>query len=231
MGVRAFLAAMLLALLVGCGDGEDSGAPKPPPGTDPLPLQMGASWTYDVVSLGAGPPTVSRRSAQVTLVESVGGWPTYTVSGAWPLPPRLQRTATEIRVMPADTDSTFERAIGPYTLLRLPPVVGETWTVVDGVVSVPSDSGGAPVDWTVSLKLNVAGRVVVQTGLGNFSDAIVLTSTMSYGTGGSTLPGSTNRTFLIVPGIGIVRATVTGWPFGGVRPSETTFELTDYRLR
>ena len=226
---RHALLALAGAALAGCGGGDDE--ERDPPGTDPLPLALGAWWQYDVEWFsGAGPVIPSSTRMRVITATTMADGTVHTLDGNGPLPPRLRRTATEVLTSPAaDDPDVLARAIGPYTLLRLPLRGGDSWLAVERTVMLTDDSGASPpVPWDIRITVDVRPADVVSTAVGRFRGALQVTTSWVYAPPLVAAPAFGRRDDWIVPGIGIVRSTSSGYPVNGLRPYSRSFNLTAF---
>jgi hypothetical protein len=222
--LRALVVTLLIGL-VACGGGSDGPLLSDPPGSDPFPLAAGAEWEYAFASnSGAAGRVVWRLfDLAVTGDDATFKWGETAATAV-----AFERSATEIRELPAADPAPLWAGLGPITVMRLPLTAGDRWTAVDARVRV-DDGTGQGVDWQVTITFEVRALAEAQTRLGTFRGAFEVVRSETY----QPLSGLSAATRVsvdrIVPGIGLVGREQSETPAGGVRPHLSIYELVAYR--
>ena len=113
---HSLVLGIVVFALVACGGQEAE--PTPPRSDDPMPLSVGNRWESDIHFLQGG----TRETRQVVSAEPApGGLTRYTVRSDRPADAVtvLERSATQLSLIPAPNAFSYEQKVGSRILLKL----------------------------------------------------------------------------------------------------------------
>lgn len=165
---RALVIGVAIFALVACGGQQ----PDPSRSDDPMPLSVGNRWQYDVGFLRGG---LAETRQVVSAVPVAGGGTRYTIdSDSSDVDTLLERTTTELLLIPASNADSLEQAIGPRLLLKLPLRVGDSWSQVDRAFEHDFDGDGRMDSMTVLAESRVEKRETRLLATGVSYDAFLV---------------------------------------------------------
>jgi hypothetical protein len=224
---RLFLGAGVAVCMAACGGGSN----EPAASTDPWPTSLGSSWVQQISGSNWESGEVTSTVIANATVDSVDDSVVIETAGAITTRDIIQRTASALVSVPSDTSDALSTALGPKVILRLPLVVGDTWTQMDQTIAMDVDADGMADEVSVLTTVRVDRQEDVQTPAGNFHDAFVVITGETVTVAGYLDPMVQNTTDWYVLGVGRVKREVFTVPIGAVHTIQHSEVLSRYSIR
>jgi Bacterial Ig-like domain/FG-GAP-like repeat len=179
MFIRFFAWCLLLgvSLLMACGgggsDGESPDGGSSPPGQvlegDYLPAPTAALWTYAASDNTTLTIKVvdERQTAEGRIATLENRWSDIPES----FRSQTLRTADDVRELGSQSSDAFDRALGDYSIVRLPLTVGSEFVQLDKTIEAGIDIDGDQISDRYSMRtvVRVAGVENITTLVGQYS--------------------------------------------------------------